>query len=172
MFFQILAKCIDSYTEKSVLKAENPDEDETIDPRLEAIVDRMFKRCFDDGKYKQVGVDIVVSIWCYSSFLAQWREAILQHNYNENRMETLLLNNNSYWKHNLRGNNNFMPTTSSCLLHIIRPKNTKLLGRMKRKIKLCCSKLSLIFFLILHYFIQSFLLLYSRRLALLWKPED
>lgn len=53
----IIAKCIDSYTEKSVLKAENPDEDVTIDPRLEAIVDRMFKRCFDDGKYKQaVGI--------------------------------------------------------------------------------------------------------------------
>ena len=48
------AKCIDSYTEQSVRKAENPDEDITIDPRLEAIVDRMFKRCFDDGKYKQV----------------------------------------------------------------------------------------------------------------------
>ena len=48
------AKCIDSYTEQRVHKAENPDEDITIDPRLEAIVDRMFKRCFDDGKYKQV----------------------------------------------------------------------------------------------------------------------
>ena len=48
------AKCIDSYTEKRVYKVENPDEEVTIDPRLEAIVDRMFKRCFDDGKYKQV----------------------------------------------------------------------------------------------------------------------
>ena len=48
------AKCIDSYTEQRVHKAENPGEDITIDPRLEAIVDRMFKRCFDDGKYKQV----------------------------------------------------------------------------------------------------------------------
>lgn len=65
MFFQILAKCIDSYTEKSVLKAENPDEDVTIDPRLEAIVDRMFKRCFDDGKYKQVGVDITPEQFLY-----------------------------------------------------------------------------------------------------------
>ena len=63
MFFQILAKCIDSYTEKSVLKAENPDEDVAIDSRLEAIVDRMFKRCFDDGKYKQVGVDTIVGIF-------------------------------------------------------------------------------------------------------------
>ena len=54
VFFFISAKCIDSYTAKRVHKAENPDEDVTIDPRLEAIVDRMFKRCFDDGKYKQV----------------------------------------------------------------------------------------------------------------------
>lgn len=52
----ITAKCIDSYTEQRVYKADNPDEDVTIDPRLEAIVGRMFKRCFDDGKYKQVGV--------------------------------------------------------------------------------------------------------------------
>ncbi|PFX28992.1 26S proteasome non-ATPase regulatory subunit 1 [Stylophora pistillata] len=53
----IIAKCIDSYTEKRVYKAENPDEDVIIDTRLEAIVDRMFKRCFDDGKYKQaVGI--------------------------------------------------------------------------------------------------------------------
>lgn len=52
--FIFTAKCIDSYTEKRVYKAENPDEDVVIDPRLEAIVDRMFKRCFDDGKYKQV----------------------------------------------------------------------------------------------------------------------
>ena len=42
-------------------KAENPDEDVTIDPRLEAIVDRMFKRCFDDGKYKQVNIIFVQS---------------------------------------------------------------------------------------------------------------
>jgi len=53
-FFVSAAKCIDSYTEKRVYKAENPDEDVIIDPRLEAIVDRMFKRCFDDAKYKQV----------------------------------------------------------------------------------------------------------------------
>lgn len=53
----IIAKCIDSYTEKRVYKVENPDEDVIIDPRLEAIVDRMFKRCFDDAKYKQaVGI--------------------------------------------------------------------------------------------------------------------
>lgn len=25
-----------------------------IDPKLEAVVNRMFQRCFDDGKYKQV----------------------------------------------------------------------------------------------------------------------
>ena len=53
------AKCIDSYTEQRVLKVEKPDENITIDPRLEAIVDRMFKRCFDDGKYKQV-IDLIL----------------------------------------------------------------------------------------------------------------
>lgn len=59
-FFCIFtAKCIDSYTEQRVLKVEKPDENITIDPRLEAIVDRMFKRCFDDGKYKQV-IDLIL----------------------------------------------------------------------------------------------------------------
>ena len=59
-FFYPTAKCIDSYTGQRVHKAENPDEDITIDPRLEAIVDRMFKRCFDDGKYKQVDFEILL----------------------------------------------------------------------------------------------------------------
>ena len=60
LVFYFAAKCIDSYTEKRVYKAENPDEDVIIDTRLEAIVDRMFKRCFDDGKYKQVNI---LMIW-------------------------------------------------------------------------------------------------------------
>ena len=60
LVFYFAAKCIDSYTEKRVYKAENPDEDVTIDTRLETIVDRMFKRCFDDGKYKQVNI---LTIW-------------------------------------------------------------------------------------------------------------
>ena len=64
-FFVSAAKCIDSYTEKRVYKAENPDEDVIIDPRLEAIVDRMFKRCFDDAKYKQVS-SMYVYMYMYS----------------------------------------------------------------------------------------------------------
>ena len=52
--FVLPAKCIDQYTHLRVKQAQEPDVDVEIDPRLEAIVDRMFKRCFDDGKYKQV----------------------------------------------------------------------------------------------------------------------
>ena len=52
--FVLSAKCIDQYTHLRVKQAQEPDVDVEIDPRLEAIVDRMFKRCFDDGKYKQV----------------------------------------------------------------------------------------------------------------------
>ena len=48
------AKCIDHYTQACVKRAENPEELVEIDPRLEAIVNRMFKRCFDDGKFTQV----------------------------------------------------------------------------------------------------------------------
>jgi len=46
------AKCIDYYTSLRVKKYEGR-QDEPIDPKLEAIVNRMFQRCFDDQEYKQ-----------------------------------------------------------------------------------------------------------------------
>ncbi|XP_064639152.1 26S proteasome non-ATPase regulatory subunit 1-like [Lineus longissimus] len=53
-----ISKCIDHYTKLRVSNAEASDEDQKpIDPRLEAIVNRMFQRCFDDHEYKQaVGI--------------------------------------------------------------------------------------------------------------------
>ncbi|KAK3742872.1 hypothetical protein QZH41_020405 [Actinostola sp. cb2023] len=54
-----IAKCIDHYTHLKQKQAENLDEKVDIDARLESIVNRMFKRCFDDSKYKQaVGIAI------------------------------------------------------------------------------------------------------------------
>lgn len=47
----IIAKCIDSYTAKRVEDAETGKD--TIDKRLEAIVNRMFDRCFEHGQYRQ-----------------------------------------------------------------------------------------------------------------------
>jgi len=47
----IISKCIDSYTAKRVLDIESGKN--TIDKRLEAIVDRMFERCFEHGEYRQ-----------------------------------------------------------------------------------------------------------------------
>ncbi|PIK59554.1 26S proteasome non-ATPase regulatory subunit 1 [Apostichopus japonicus] len=53
----IIAKCIDQYTKLKVHNYEHQDEPKEIDPRLEAVVNRMFKRCFDDKKFKQaVGI--------------------------------------------------------------------------------------------------------------------
>ena len=49
------AKCIDHYTKLRVCNAEEGEEQKPIDSRLEAIVNRMFQRCFDDKQYKQVG---------------------------------------------------------------------------------------------------------------------
>ena len=50
-----IAKCIDHYTKLRIQNSETSEEDhKEIDPRLEGIVNRMFKRCFDDRKYKQV----------------------------------------------------------------------------------------------------------------------
>lgn len=47
-----IAKAIDFYTQKrKALFVDNSAE--TIDPRLEAIVNRMFQRCVDDGQYRQ-----------------------------------------------------------------------------------------------------------------------
>jgi len=47
----IIAKCIDSYTAKRVSDADTGKK--TIDERLEAIVNRMFDRCFEHGQYRQ-----------------------------------------------------------------------------------------------------------------------
>jgi len=45
----IIAKCIDSYTQKKV----SGEASEEIDPRQEAIVNQMFDRCFRDGQFRQ-----------------------------------------------------------------------------------------------------------------------
>ncbi|XP_034238410.1 26S proteasome non-ATPase regulatory subunit 1 [Thrips palmi] len=47
-----IAKCIDFYTQYRNTNAEGGKQKE-IDPRLAAIVDRMFQRCLDDGQYRQ-----------------------------------------------------------------------------------------------------------------------
>jgi len=53
-----ISKCIDFYTKQRITNAEGTKDDhKDIDPRLEAIVNRMFQRCFDDRRYKQaVGI--------------------------------------------------------------------------------------------------------------------
>ncbi|XP_047109390.1 26S proteasome non-ATPase regulatory subunit 1 isoform X1 [Schistocerca piceifrons] len=45
-----IAKCIDFYTQQRTANAEDA---KKIDHRLEAIVNRMFQRCLDDGQYRQ-----------------------------------------------------------------------------------------------------------------------
>jgi len=53
-----ISKCIDFYTKQRIANAEvSSDDHKEIDPRLEAIVNRMFQRCFDDQRFKQaVGI--------------------------------------------------------------------------------------------------------------------
>ncbi|CAG9859898.1 unnamed protein product [Phyllotreta striolata] len=48
-----LAKCIDFYTQQRIALAEGSTDAKPIDPRLEAIVNRMFQRCLDDGQNRQ-----------------------------------------------------------------------------------------------------------------------
>lgn len=49
----IIAKCIDFYIQQRVAIIDSPDDAKPIDPRLEAIVNRMIQRCLDDGQYRQ-----------------------------------------------------------------------------------------------------------------------
>ncbi|XP_063234338.1 26S proteasome non-ATPase regulatory subunit 1 [Bacillus rossius redtenbacheri] len=49
----IIAKCIDYYTQMRIAKADGIEDVKPVDPRLEAIVNRMFQRCLDDGQYRQ-----------------------------------------------------------------------------------------------------------------------
>ena len=47
------ARAIDQYITQRI-KLCDDGSDITIDTRLELIVEKMFQRCFDDAKYKQV----------------------------------------------------------------------------------------------------------------------
>lgn len=49
----ILAKCIDYYTQQRIALADGTANAKPVDTRLEAIVNRMFQRCLDDGQYRQ-----------------------------------------------------------------------------------------------------------------------
>lgn len=49
----IIAKCIDFYIQQRVAIIDKPQEAKAVDPRLEAIVNRMIHRCLDDGQYRQ-----------------------------------------------------------------------------------------------------------------------
>ena len=49
----IISKCIDQYIKLRVKQYDHPGYTVQIDPRMQEVVDRMFKRCFDDGQYRQ-----------------------------------------------------------------------------------------------------------------------
>jgi len=58
-----VAHCIDKYTKLQVEKFQSDGASNVhIDQRLEDIVNRMFQRCFDDKKYKQVRILIFAEI--------------------------------------------------------------------------------------------------------------
>ncbi|XP_075085413.1 26S proteasome non-ATPase regulatory subunit 1 homolog A [Nicotiana tabacum] len=49
----VLAKALDEYASHKTKAAESNDEATKVDPRLEAIVERMLDKCIVDGKYQQ-----------------------------------------------------------------------------------------------------------------------
>ena len=65
MIYNMLCKCparaIDQYVDQRIKLCDEA-ADITIDSRLECIVERMFQRCFDDAKYKQVKLKIFIDI--------------------------------------------------------------------------------------------------------------
>lgn len=74
IIFAFLAHCIDKYTKLQVEKFQSDGAANVqIDQRLEDIVNRMFQRCFDDKKYKQVRKEIPrTNHLVYFSFLGNW----------------------------------------------------------------------------------------------------
>lgn len=55
--FTIMSKVVDKYVAERAERSEATTELEPIDPRLEAIVESMFGRCFQEGNLKQaVGI--------------------------------------------------------------------------------------------------------------------
>jgi 26S proteasome regulatory subunit N2 len=49
----LLAKALDEYASIKTRASKATEEEEDIDPRLEAIVERMLEKCILDGKYQQ-----------------------------------------------------------------------------------------------------------------------
>ncbi|XP_019192354.1 PREDICTED: 26S proteasome non-ATPase regulatory subunit 1 homolog A-like [Ipomoea nil] len=49
----LLAKALDEYASRKTKAAESNDEAADVDPRMEAIVERMLDKCIVDGKYQQ-----------------------------------------------------------------------------------------------------------------------
>ncbi|CAG8526274.1 17299_t:CDS:10 [Acaulospora morrowiae] len=49
----IISKCIDKYIALRVQQFESGSSGQEIDSRLQDVVERMFKRCYDDGEFKQ-----------------------------------------------------------------------------------------------------------------------
>ncbi|KAF9101602.1 proteasome regulatory particle base subunit [Mortierella sp. GBA35] len=53
----IVSKCIDKYIAVRVQEQQDPQNAESMDSRLQAVVEKMFDRCYQDGEYKQaVGI--------------------------------------------------------------------------------------------------------------------
>ncbi|KAF9911713.1 proteasome regulatory particle base subunit [Linnemannia zychae] len=53
----IVSKCIDKYIAVRVQEQQDPQNAEPMDSRLQAVVEKMFDRCYQDGEYKQaVGI--------------------------------------------------------------------------------------------------------------------
>ncbi len=68
-----LAHCIDKYTKLQVEKFQSDGAAHIqIDQRLEDIVNRMFQRCFDDKKYKQVFNNFYRIVNIQFKFLGYW----------------------------------------------------------------------------------------------------
>lgn len=88
----MIAKCVDSYIVK-----RNSEKPEDIDVRQKAVVDKMFKRCFDDHQYKQaLGIAVEtkrMDMFRDAIMLSQDKDGMLSYAY---RVSMQLIQNRTY----------------------------------------------------------------------------
>ena len=78
---KLVHKCIDKYIEKRVAIVDRREEGIVIEPKMEAVIDKMFVRCYEDNQFNQA-----IGIALESRRLDKVREAIEKSNDIEDKL--------------------------------------------------------------------------------------
>jgi 26S proteasome regulatory subunit N2 len=77
----LVHKCIDKYIENRVAIVDKKEEGVVIDPKMEAVIEKMFERCYDDSQFNQA-----IGVALESRRLDKVREAIEKSNDIEDKL--------------------------------------------------------------------------------------